>query len=499
VIPLTLKEVAAACGGRLVNGDPGIVVSRVSTDSRSLQPGDLFIGLQGEHFDGDAFAAEALRSGAAAVVVREETAAGLSKRAATIIVESGLAALSKLAAETRRRSRARVVAITGSIGKTSTKDTLAALLRPVARTVATKENFNNEVGVPLTVLSLDEETEVVVVELAMRGVGQIADLAALVRPDVGVITNVAPVHLELVGTIERVARVKAELLSMMTGGTAVVPVNEPLLQPYVRRFGGRVVTFGDETADVFVVEAEQRGDTTVALIDAFGRRARFTFNFSGSHYLQDATTALAAFVALGYRLEEAKVGAAQVEFSRWRGEVSDLPGGGLLLNDAYNASPLSMRAALDHLTSLADGRPMVAILGDMYELGPSAADFHHSVGAYAAQRDVRVLAVGELARNYLTGGSDERWFATVDDCLAALPGAVAPGSAVLVKASRAVRLERVAEALRKLADAPARLSAEAAPAPGESASDRARTVSQAFLAKQARRTQRRKNVHDKDA
>jgi UDP-N-acetylmuramoyl-tripeptide--D-alanyl-D-alanine ligase len=447
VIPLTLAEIAVACAGRLEGGEGDVVVAAVSTDSRSIGVGDLFVGLRGEQFDGDNFAAAALKAGACAVVVREETAAGLPSLAARIVVDDGLAALGRLASEARARSRARVVAVTGSAGKTSTKDILSALLRPLGSTVATTANYNNEVGVPLTLLAVDKDTQVVVTEIAMRGRGQISELARIARPDVAVITNIAPVHLELVGTLEEVAAAKAEILDGLSEGALVVPRGEPLLAPYLRDFRGPLVTFGDSEADVHVVDAQRRGASTHALIDAFGRRATFDFDFSGGHYLSDALAALGAFVALGHKLEEAKAGARAIEFSRLRGELSPLVGGGLLLNDSYNANPLSMVAAIDHLVDVAEGRPTVAVLGDMYELGPGAAAFHRGVGEQAARRGVRIAAVGSLARGFLSGAPGERWFATVEDCVAALPGLLEPGSAVLVKASRGLRLERVAEAI----------------------------------------------------
>jgi UDP-N-acetylmuramoyl-tripeptide--D-alanyl-D-alanine ligase len=380
VIPLTLSEAAAACGGRLESDDPNLEVRRVCTDSRCAQPGDLFVALQA------------------------------------------------LATAVRRRSGIKVVAITGSAGKTSTKDILAALLRPVARTVATSANLNNEFGVPLTLLEVEPGTEVAVVEMAMRGAGQIRELARVALPDVGVITNVAPVHLELVGTVEDVAAAKAELIEELMGGTAVVPVDEPLLERHVRRHRGRVVTFGAPDADVHIVVEERRGESTHVLLDAFGHRARMDFSFTGGHYLLDALAAVAAFVELGYRLDQAA-------------------DGGLLLNDAYNANPVAMKAAVDHLAVIADGRPMVAVLGDMYELGPGADAYHRAVGEHCAAAGVRLVAVGDLARAYQVGAPGERWFATVDECLAELPEVVPPGSAVLVKASRLMRMERVAEAL----------------------------------------------------
>ncbi len=447
MLPLTLAEVAAACGGELRGSRRGTVVASVTTDSRCLTTGDLFVGLRGASFDGDAYAAEALAAGAAAAVVRAETAAALPPEASAIVVKDGLRALQDLATEVRRRSRARVVAVTGSAGKTSTKDILTALLRPVARTVATTANHNNEVGVPLTLLQTAPDTEVVVVEMAMRGAGQIRELARVALPDIGIITTIAPVHLELVGTIEHVAAAKAELIEELGGGTAVVPAGEALLEPHLAAFKGRVVTFGEPEADVHYVDEERRGDSTHVLVDAFRHRARLVFSFTGGHYLRDALAALGAFVDLGYPLEQARAGAAQVAFSDLRGAVSALAGGGLLLNDAYNANPLAMRAAVDHLVSIADARPTVAVLGDMYELGEGAPAYHHEVGRHCEAAGVRVVAVGALAHGYLTGAPGERWFATVGECIAALPEVVPPGSAVLVKASRGLRLERVAEAL----------------------------------------------------
>ncbi|HEY5386862.1 MAG TPA: UDP-N-acetylmuramoyl-tripeptide--D-alanyl-D-alanine ligase [Thermoleophilia bacterium] len=450
MLPLTLAEIAAASGGRLEGARPGTGVTRVCTDTRALLPGDLFIGLRGDSFDGDRFAAAAAARGAAVVVVRAETAAELDAGVARIIVDDGLVALQRLATEVRRRSAVKVVAITGSAGKTSTKDILAALLRPVARTVATWANLNNQIGVPLTLLGIETCTEVAVVEMAMRGVGQIRDLARIALPDVAVITNIAPVHLELVGTVEDVAAAKAEVVEELQGGTAIVPAGEPLLDRHLSRFRGRVVTFGTPDADVHILEQERRLGMTHILVDVFGHRGTLDFNFTGEHYLHDAQAALAAFMELGFRLDEAKDGAAQVAFSDLRGEVSELPGGGLLLNDAYNANPLAMTAALDHLASLAEGRLKVAVLGDMYELGAGADAFHRAVGEQCAAAGVRLVAVGALGRDYLIGAAGERWFATVEECIAALPEVVPQGSAVLVKASRLLQLERVAAALSTL-------------------------------------------------
>ena len=452
MLTLTLQEVAVACGGRLVGGDPRTEVRAVSTDSRTMSPGDLFVGLRGEQFDGDAHAPQALAAGAAAVVVGAAAARTLDG-APRIVVHDGRSALQRLAGSVRRRSKAKVVAVTGSAGKTATKDVLAALLRPVARTVATRGNLNNEIGVPLTLLRMEADTEAAVVEMGMRGHGQIRELARIARPDIGVITTIAPVHLELVGSLEDVASAKAELLEELEGGTAVVPGDEPLLDRHVEHLAGRVVTFAAPGADVRLVDEERRGENTRVTVAAFGQWEQLDFNFTGRHYLHDALAALAAFVELGFGLEQAREGAAQVVLSDHRGVVSELPSGGLLLDDSYNANPVATMAAVDHLVAIADGRPLVAVLGDMHELGPGAADFHRAVGEHCAAAGVRLVAVGELSRDLLTGAPGETWFATVEECLAALPAVVPIGSAVLVKASRVLRLERVARALRGIDDA----------------------------------------------
>ncbi len=449
MLPLTLGEVAAATGGRLHGVDPSLVVHGVSTDTRDLRPGDLFVALRGERFDGDEFAVRALAAGAAAVVVRQETAATLGPDRPCVAVDDGVAALGALARAVRRGAGVKVVGITGSAGKTSTKDILAALLRPLARVVATEANLNNEIGVPLTLLGIERNSEVAVVEMAMRGPGQIRELARIAEPDVAVITNVAPVHLELVGTLDDVAAAKAEILEGLAVGTAVVPGDESLLEPYLHRHAGRVVTFGTLVSDVRIVEAESRATETHVLVDAFGHRSTLDFNFGGEHFLRDAQAALAAFFELGYRLDQARAGAGAVVFSELRGEIVALCGGGLLLDDSYNANPTATRAALDHLVALACERPRVAVLGDMLELGAEAPAYHRAVGEHAARAGVQVVAAGDLARHYLCGAPHEAWYPTVEALLTALPGALAPGSAVLVKASRALRFERVAAAVKE--------------------------------------------------
>jgi UDP-N-acetylmuramoyl-tripeptide--D-alanyl-D-alanine ligase len=380
----------------------------VQVDSRRIASGDLFVAVG----RGSEFVEDALAHGAAA----------------TLVPHDAFAALARIAQAVREGSSARVVGITGSMGKTSTKDILAALSAPSARTIAAEASYNNEIGVPLTLCRLEADTEVCVLELAMRGFGQIAELAAIARPQIGVVTNVGPVHLELVDSLDGVARAKGELIEALpAGGTAIVPEDFP-----VSRDDVEVIRVG--TAEGI----RDDGRTSVGGV---------SFNFTAQHQVQNAATALAALTALGLPRPDS----VEVDFARWRGEEHELPGGGVLINDAYNANPVSMRAALAYLAERAGDRRRVAILGDMAELGRTGPDYHREVGVAASELGVdEILAVGELARGYLEDGVPGRWVANVHDALRQVDELVRPGDAVLVKGSRAVGLEAVATALTQI-------------------------------------------------
>jgi UDP-N-acetylmuramoyl-tripeptide--D-alanyl-D-alanine ligase len=435
MIALTARDVAAACG---VATDVDASVTGIAVDSRSVRPGDLFVALPGARTDGSLFVPDALAAGAALALVPQQSATGFD--GPVVGVPDTTIGLGQVAAEVRRRSHARVVAITGSTGKTSTKDILAALLSRVLETVASHANFNTEVGVPLTLARIEPATEAVVCELGMRGVGQIAYLAELCRPDVAVITGVGPVHLELMRTVEAVAEAKAEILDALApSGTAVVPHGEQLLEPYLAACRARILTFGEaEGADVRLTGFEA-GQAEFAL---GGRILTVHVSFSQRHNALNLAAALAACRGMGLDLEQLTGGGLQVVFSRWRGEQLELTGGGILIADCYNANPTSMAAALRHLAATAGARRAVAVLGDMAELGDTGPAFHMEIGALARELGVEVIAVGPLARGY--GGS---WFADRDALLAELDGLLHPGDAVLVKGSRSMGLETVVEAL----------------------------------------------------
>lgn len=429
------ERIAAAAGARVVR-DAAAGPARAVIDSRHAGPGDLFFGLIGEHVDGGRFAADVLARGAWGVLVGEahgDAAAVAPGDGAILVAPDPLAALQDLATAWRRALGAQVIGITGSTGKTSTKDLTAAMVDQQRRVVATPLNLNTEIGLPLTVLSAPAGTEVLVLEMAMRGAGQIAELARIAEPDVGVIVNIGPVHLELLGTIEKIAATKSELIErLQPGGTAIVPVDEPLLQTHLEALpdGVTTVTFG-------------AGGDVSELPDAL------TLPFTSAHMRTNALAALAAARAVGVE----PTGELAVALSELRGQRRELPGGIVVIDDCYNANPMSMRAALDDLAASAGGRGpnsrRVAVLGDMLELGPDEIRFHEEIGAHARGAGLDLLVtVGPLARAMGPAFGGET---LAVDAAADVAGVLKPrlreGDTVLVKASRGVGLEVVAQRL----------------------------------------------------
>jgi UDP-N-acetylmuramoyl-tripeptide--D-alanyl-D-alanine ligase len=455
-------RIAQAAGARLIAepspGGPSSTLTnepgprRVVIDSRAMARSDLFVGLRGERQDGGEYGAQALVAGAWGVLVADEhaeraLAAALAGPGGAVLVHPDpLRGLQALANAWRRELGARgtkVVAITGSTGKTSTKDILAAVLGAQRRTAASSENLNTEIGLPLSLLAAPGDTEMLVLEMAMRGPGQIAELTEIAAPDVGVIVNIGPVHLELLGSIEAIAAAKAELIAgVASGATVVLPTGEPLLQPHLRA-DVSTVTFG-AGGDVELAEQEGRPGGEVVIRHG-AQLITLRPSFSQRHNLANLLAAVAAARALGVTPE----GNLEVRFSALRGERITLPGGIVLVNDCYNANPMSMRAAIEDLTKTATAR-RVAVLGDMLELGREAGPgLHREVGVYASMHGVDLLVtVGPLAAEMAAafGGEAHR----VPDAQAAgelLGGLLREGDAVLVKGSRGVGLERVAQML----------------------------------------------------
>ncbi len=452
---LSGEQIAAAIGAEVLARGAPDPPRRAIIDSGEAGEGDLFFGLRGERVDGGEFAPAALAAGAWGAVVGPSAARSSFSPDSEdnldrargggwiFAVDDPLAALQELARAWRRELGVPVVGITGSVGKTSVKDIARALLP--GRVHANRENLNTEIGLPLTVLEAPADTDLLVLEMAMRGSGQIAELAAIAEPQVAVITNVGPVHVELLGSVEAIAAAKAEILAALPAdGTAVVPVAAGELEPHLSA-APALLRFGPG-GDVDAAEVRVEDGVAEALVVTPSGRERFHFPFAERHNLTNALAAIGAGVALGAPLEGMADRAASIGFSRFRGERLELGEGIVLVNDCYNANPVSMRAALDHLASL-EGERRIAVLGEMAELGPQAPAFHREVGDHARSEGVDVLiGVGEPARDY----DPDELVADPAEAAELLAAQLEPGDAILVKGSRSAGLEGVAETLEEL-------------------------------------------------
>jgi UDP-N-acetylmuramoyl-tripeptide--D-alanyl-D-alanine ligase len=448
VIELSPDRIAAGAGAEIVVVGKSGRPERATVDSRQVLPGDLFFGLDGERVDGGSFGEAALGAGAWGVVVAPAHARriaslpeGERERGWVMAADDPLRALQLLARAWREQVGCRVVGVTGSVGKTSVKDICHAIL-PM-RVHSSRENFNTEIGLPLAILEAPLETEAMVLEMAMRGRGQIGKLCEIAKPDVAAITNIGPVHLELLGTLEAIVEAKAEILTgLRERGRAVVPADTDALEPHLDE---RLVTitFGPG-GDVFALDWSGDGRSIRATVGTPDGTLGFAFPFAEAHNLTNALAGIAIGVALEAPVEEMARRAPGIAFSPLRGELIELAGGIVVVNDCYNANPVSMRAALDHLASLPAAGRHVAVLGEMMELGPDAVAYHREVGSHARQVGVaHVVGVGQLAHGY----APDAW---APDAAAAVPLAramIEAGDALLVKGSRSVGLELVTDEL----------------------------------------------------
>jgi UDP-N-acetylmuramoyl-tripeptide--D-alanyl-D-alanine ligase len=449
MIAFRLAEVAAVCDGEVV-GDPDAEVSVVVTDSRRVDAdGALFVALDGEHDDGHRFVAAARDAGAAAALVERREVLGDGPG---VVVTSTWSALGRLGAAVRDRVDPDVIAITGSVGKTTTKDLSRAAIGGDRPTVAAEGSFNNELGVPLTLLATQADTRALVVEIGARGPGHIAALAPLVRPDVSIVTAVAGAHLEMFGDLDGVAAAKGELVEALTpDGTAVLNAGDERVWAMRDRTQARVLGYGagaDVVAEDVVVDAWGRSRATVRT--PWGR-GELALPVPGRHNLDNALAALAAAGAIGVPLATALTGLGGASVSRWRAELHERADGLLVCNDAYNSNPTSALAALDLLDQLRrpTGRT-VAVLGHMAELGAAAESGHEQVGAHAGHVADLVVTTGGtfgLGPAARAAGAEVVAVEGPDAAVAALRGRVGPGDVVLVKASRSAGLEAVADGL----------------------------------------------------
>jgi UDP-N-acetylmuramoyl-tripeptide--D-alanyl-D-alanine ligase len=427
---LRTADLAAATGGHLAG--PDVTVDGASIDSRTVRPGQLFVPVVAER-DGHEFVPAALERGAAAYLTAREPAGGTA-----VVVDDTVAALRAIGQLARDRLRCPVVAITGSVGKTSVKDLLAAALGVGLRTTASQGSFNNELGVPLTLLSAPLDAEAVVVEMGARGVGHIADLCEVARPTVGIVTRVAAAHTEAFGSIDEVARAKGELpAALPVDGTAVLFTGDERVLAMAALTRASVVTFGDG-GDVRAIwlEVDDELRPTFTLVSPWGN-AVVELGVRGVHQVDNALAAAAAALACGLSPDQVAEGLGSAALSPWRMDLTTASGGARILNDAYNANPASVTAALQSLAALPAAR-RTAVLGVMAELGTTSDEEHAAIGELARELGVRLVAVAPAY-----GGED---VGDVDAAIAAL-GDLGPDDAVLVKGSRVAGLERLAAAL----------------------------------------------------
>lgn len=453
MIPRPLSHVARITRGRAVGRDVEAV--RVAMDSRDVLPGDLFVALRGERVDGHRFVGAAFDAGAAAAMVSDD---GPYPGPVVVVVDTARALLELAAAEREDRQDLRVVGITGSTGKTSVKDLTAAVLGARFRTWASPRSFNTEVGVPVTLLGTPPDAEAVVCEMGSRGVGHIALLAGVVRPQVGVVTNVGHAHMEMFGTKETVARAKAELVEHLPeDGVAVLNADDPVVRGFAERTRARTLRYG------MAPDADVRGEDLS--LDDQGRPSftlrtpegseRVDLPLLGEHMASNALAAAGAGVALGLTAAECAAGLKEARLSSWRMEALEAPDGIRIVNDAYNANPTSMAAALRAARWMARGGRCVAVLGEMAELGELADQEHERVGELVARLGIdELVVVGPAARRIAVGATregvepdrvhpvDHR-----DQALETVRRLVRPRDVVLVKGSRVAGLERLAEEL----------------------------------------------------
>jgi UDP-N-acetylmuramoyl-tripeptide--D-alanyl-D-alanine ligase len=452
VIDLSLAEVAEVVGGR-VEGDATVVVGGpVVIDGREAGPGSLFVAFVGEHTDGHLHVPQAAEKGAVAVLGTRAT------ELPTVVVEDPQDALQRLAAyvvaQVRERGGLTVLALTGSQGKTSTKDLLAAVLAEAGETVATYGSFNNELGMPLTSLRVTPETRFLVLEMGARGIGHLTELTDLVRPDVSVVLNVGTAHVGEFGSRDAIAQAKGELVEALSSdGVAVLNADDERVAAMRTRTRGRVVTFGAGEADVRVsdLDLDRLGRPRFRLSSG-GETAEVSLRLVGEHQARNAAAATAAALAVGLTLPDVAAALDTVaSLSKWRMELHELPSGVVLLNDSYNANPESMRAALDAIATIGADDSVartVAVLGVMRELGDGSVEAHRQIGEYAAERVARVLVIGAEARGIHEGAGEVSTFVDDNDAAVAwLREHLREGDAVLVKASRGARLDEVAAAL----------------------------------------------------
>ncbi len=448
---LTLQQIVEFAGGRLLQGDGATTVSTISTDTRSLAPGDLFLALRGERFDGHAHLHAAVEAGALGAVIDDNFEwVGLPGGFALVEVDDTLAAYQRIAASYRRTLSLQVVGITGSNGKTSTKDLTAAVLSRRFRVLKTEGNLNNHVGVPRMLLRADRKDEVAVLEMGMNHPGEIAPLAHMASPQVAIITNIGRAHLEFMGSRKAIALEKGMLAEAVgSDGTVILNGADDFTDSIARRTYARVVTVGTPGAELRAESITQDFAGSKFTLVSRDEKVPVHLPVSGQHMIMNALLAVAAGMALGVSLEECAAALQEVKLTSGRLEKKELQGR-LILDDSYNANPDSMLAALDTLAALPTGGRRIAVLGKMGELGDAAEDGYRAVGEHADKKIDCLITVGEeaLAIAQATHSVETVAATNTDEAAEHLAELSRAGDLILVKGSRSAGMEHV---LTKLA------------------------------------------------
>ncbi len=452
-----ISATGAFAPGSRAEADSAVVADGYSIDSRTLDPGQLFFAIKGERFDGHDFIESAFSNGAVAAVIAKEHAGRFAslKNKNILVVENTLTALQTLGAAARRLWGKPLVAVTGSAGKTTTKDAIAHLLSSRMRVMKSLGNLNNHYGLPLQLLRLEPQHEIAVIEMGMSTKGEIAALAGLAKPDAGVVTCVAPVHLEFFKSIAEIARAKFELIeSLPTGGLAILNADDEYVSQFGRDFHGKTITFGiHRPADVRAENIRQLGpDGASFTLVVDGIREEVKLRLLGSHNVLNALAAVATALQLGITPSQAAQALGELQPGDKRGELINLPGTDVvIINDCYNSNPTALNAMVDSLAQFPAKRRIV-VAGEMLELGPTGAHLHRECGSQMAGKADLLLGVRGLAAEIVQGakanGMDARFFANPEAAGEALVAEVRSGDAILFKASRGVRLERALDVLQ---------------------------------------------------
>src|SRR5437762_3014410 len=452
--PTPLEQIAKFAGAEIFSGDGKVFIDKISTDSRAVKRGELFVALRGEKFDGHNFVESAAKAGAAGAVVDSSWKGKVRENFALIRVKDTLQAYQKLAANYRKSLSLNVVAITGSNGKTSTKDFAAAVLARRFQVTKTEGNFNNQVGLPRTILEATSRDEVAIWEIGMNHPGEVAALAKLAEPDVAIITNIGVAHIEFMGSREAIAAEKGALAEAVGAqGTVILNADDPFTREIAARTRGKVILAGTTAGTIRASEVNQSGSGTDFTILEDAHRCRAQLPVPGLHMVQNALLAVAAGRVFGLSLEECAAGLVAAPLTKARLQVKEVRGV-QFLDDSYNANPDSMKAALRTLVELDAEGQRIAVLGEMRELGDESERGHREVGETAAALKVdHLIAIGNVAATIAeaaqrAGLQNSSTVASTAEAAELLGELAAPGDLILIKGSRLARTEQVIEAFR---------------------------------------------------